>query len=67
MTTLVMSMSGVVHQDWCYALGRTYKVVAPEIDATEARAFIRARRMDPCGACFPGLRAELDAEKAVRR
>ena len=59
MTTLVMSMSGTVHRDGCYALGRAYKVVAPEIDTTEARAFIRTRKLDPCGSCFPGLRAEL--------
>jgi hypothetical protein len=65
--TLVMALSGITHGSGCYALGRAYKVVAPEIDATEVRAFIRARRLDPCGACFPGFRAELDAEKVARR
>lgn len=67
MTALVMSMSGSVHLAGCYALRRAYKVVAPEIAPDEAPAFIRARRLEPCGACFPGLRAEIEAEKAARR
>jgi hypothetical protein len=41
---LVMGMSGTVHRVPCYALGRAYKVVAPEIDATEARAFTGVRK-----------------------
>lgn len=64
---LILSFSGQVHKNGCYSLRRAYKVVAPEIEAEDAPAFIRARKLEACGACFPGLRDAMAAEKAARR
>ena len=57
-----MAFSGLVHKTDCYSLRSVervtsvYKVVAPEIPESEARAFIAARKLNACRACFPVVR-----------
>ena len=55
--SLVRGYSGLVHKPTCYAIRRSwFQGIAPEIDEGEVPAFLKARRLEPCRACFPVVR-----------
>lgn len=52
--TLIRSLTGKVHAATCAGRGRAYKVLAPEIAASDVADFLAARvkTEDVCGSCL---------------